>query len=152
MVQKKEVAIFGMGCFWEPDMYFSKLKGVSSTIVGYTGGEKKDPQYIDLGDHTEVVKITYDPNIITYSRLLQHFWKMHDPTRPTSRQYQSSIFTASDNQNKSAKLSLKREQSKRPSKILTEIRPVSDFYIAESYHQKYLEKNNRKNCSYVPNL
>lgn len=137
-------AVFAMGCFWGVEDFFSKIKGVTGTRVGYTGGTKKNPDYENLGDHTESIEITYDPGVISYQELLDHFWKEHDPTEPQIKQYQSAIFYLDENQKKLAERSLEKEQGKYTKKIMTEIRPASRFYQAEEYHQKYHEKLRKK--------
>ena len=135
------VATFALGCFWGPDEYFSKLEGVIQTRVGYTGGSKKDPTYHRLGDHTEVIEITFNPNKISYKDLLDHFWKQHDATIEHKTQYRSAIFFHSEEQEKVAKKSLADQEAKMGLKMATKIEKLSTFYEAEAYHQKYLQKS-----------
>ena len=137
-----EKATFALGCFWGPDDFFSKLKGVIITRVGYSGGSKKNPNYEDLGDHTETVEITFDPDVISYQELLEHFWKQHDATEVQTVQYRSVIFYHNEKQKKSAERSLK-EQQKKAKMIVTSIEEASTFYQAEEYHQKYLQKKSK---------
>jgi methionine-S-sulfoxide reductase len=133
-----ETATFALGCFWSPDDYFSRLKGVESTRVGYTGGTKINPTYHSLGDHTESVEVKFNPGVISYNELLEHFWKQHDPGRRSSTQYKSAIFYHSEEQRKIAEESKRRQQEKDD--VVTEILPAGVFYQAEDYHQKYLQK------------
>lgn len=145
-------ATFGAGCFWCVEDVFMNAKGVTSTVVGYAGGWKKNPTYeevcTDTTGHAEVVQVDYDPSQITYEELLDVFWNSHDPTTPNRQgpdigtQYRSVIFyhdsqqeaiarKSKDALNKSAKLS---------KDIVTEIKPVPEFYKAEEYHQQYYAK------------
>jgi methionine-S-sulfoxide reductase len=111
---------------------------VVRTRVGYTGGNKENPTYRTLGDHTESVEVDYDPSIISYADLLKVFWHSHDPgSRSWSRQYISAIFYHNEEQKKLALESRKREEARTGGKIYTEISPASRFYRAEDYHQKY---------------
>ncbi len=108
------------------------------TRVGYTGGNKENPTYRTLGDHTESIEVDYDPSIVSYADLLKVFWQGHDPgSRSWSRQYMSAIFYHSEEQKKLALESMKREEERTHGKIYTEISPASRFYRAEDYHQKY---------------
>ena len=108
------------------------------TRVGYTGGNKENPTYRALGDHTESVEIDYDPTVISYRELLEIFWKSHDPgSRAGSRQYMSAIFYHNEEQKKLAVESMKREEAGTRRKIYTEISPFSRFYRGEDYHQKF---------------
>ncbi|SPF36323.1 Peptide methionine sulfoxide reductase MsrA (fragment) [Syntrophobacter sp. SbD1] len=108
------------------------------TRVGYTGGNKENPAYHSLGDHTESIEVDYDPSIISYADLLEVFWRSHDPgSRSWSRQYMSAIFYHNEEQKNLALESGKREEARTHGKIYTEILPASRFYRAEDYHQKY---------------
>ncbi|MBI2146615.1 peptide-methionine (S)-S-oxide reductase MsrA [Candidatus Woesearchaeota archaeon] len=137
-------ATFALGCFWEPDDFFARLRGVTKTRVGYMGGEVKNPSYQKVcggsTGHAEAVEITFDPKIIPYRELLHHFWKLHDPTLVEKRQYSSIIFYHTPAQKREAEESKTEQQKKFGKKILTEILPVGIFYEAEAYHQKYLQK------------
>jgi methionine-S-sulfoxide reductase len=139
---KKEIAMFGMGCFWEPDFYFSHLKGVLKVTVGYSGGAKENPTYHDLGDHIETVKIEFDANIITYQELLKHFFEKHDPTFKQKTQYRSVVFYFNDKQKELAEQEIANYQEKNNVKVSTSLEKATKFYKAEDYHQKYYEKNN----------
>jgi peptide-methionine (S)-S-oxide reductase len=132
--------LLSLGCFWDPEDYFSKLAGVLSTRVGYTGGSLPYPTYSKLGDHTESVEIVYDSEIISFSSLLEHFWQQHDPTPHQPTQYKSIIFVANEEEKKVAEDSRRKAQSRYSRPILTEIRNVSVLYPAEEYHQKYMQK------------
>ncbi len=108
------------------------------TRVGYTGGNKENPTYRTLGDHTESIEVDYDPGIISYADLLKVFWRSHDPgSRSWSRQYMAAIFYHNEEQKKQALESRKLEEARTHGKIYTEISPASKFYRAEDYHQKY---------------
>jgi len=135
-----ERATFSLGCFWHPDIYFSKIPGVIRTTVGYAGGMKENPTYENLGDHTETVEIIFDPAKISYQELLEHFWNQHDPMILQKTQYKSIIFNHDKGQQEHAETSLLKQQQSTHKKIFTEIKPATIFYKAEEYHQKYLEK------------
>lgn len=127
-----EKAAFGMGCFWSPDALFGAQEGVVRTRVGYAGGEKEDPNYQDLGDHTETVMVEFDPEKISYDKLLELFWKNHDYDRKRKPQYASKIFYLNEEQKQKA------EESKiRYHGAVTDIEELDEFYVAEDYHQKY---------------
>ncbi len=153
-----EKATFGAGCFWGVEATFRKLDGVESTAAGYLGGTLERPTYRDVCSgstgHAEVVEVEYDPDRISYDRLLDAFWECHDPTTPNRQgpdvgsQYRSAIFFHTPEQEAAAEAS-KRElmQSNRFSRpIVTEITPASTFYRAEEYHQQYLEKRGQSSC------
>ncbi|KAG9493127.1 hypothetical protein GDO78_001181 [Eleutherodactylus coqui] len=150
-----EWAMFGMGCFWGVEKLFWKQKGVFSTQVGYAGGFTKNPTYEEvctgLTAHIEVVRIIFDPKVISYKTLLKLFWENHNPTEGMKQgqdigtQYRSVIFTYGDKQ-KEAALQSKESFQKALKQgglgaIATEILPVPEFYYAEDYHQQYLDKN-----------
>jgi methionine-S-sulfoxide reductase len=144
--QNLHKATFALGCFWGPDQYFSQLHGVEDVTVGYAGGDKNNPTYYNLGSHTETVQITYDPQIISYQNLLGHFWQRHDPTEPRRNQYKSIIFYHNPEQKQLAEQSKQKQQAETGKEVLTEIRPLRKFWVAEDYHQDYLKKrNNEKN-------
>lgn len=146
-------ATFGAGCFWHVEHVFANTPGVKSTAVGYTGGHTKNPTYEDVctdrTGHAEAVQVEYDPDAVSYDELLDVFWSHHDPTTPNRQgpdigvQYRSAIFYHTDEQRDAAARSrdgLQRSgRHSRP--IVTEIVPAADFYRAEEYHQKYIEKN-----------
>lgn len=109
------------------------------TRVGYAGGQKQNPTYYSIGDHTETLQIDYDPQQISYTDLLDRFWKTHNPcSRPGSRQYMSAVFYHNDEQKQLALATRDREAAKRSAPITTAILPATAFFIAEDYHQKYL--------------
>ena len=149
---KTEIATFAGGCFWCMEPPFIKLDGVISTTAGYTGGHTKNPTYTQVSEgitgHAEAVEVIFNPDIISYSRLLKVFWRNIDPTAHNSQfvdngsQYRSAIFYHNDTQKKLATESKEElERSGRFSKpIVTEITKASDFYRAEDYHQSYYKK------------
>jgi peptide methionine sulfoxide reductase msrA/msrB len=161
--KKPEKATFAGGCFWCMQYSFDKIKGVVSTTVGYTGGIKKNPTYEEISSgttgHTESIEILYDPTQITYSEILDEYWKNIDPTTPNRQfvdsgtQYRTAIFYHNEEQKRLAEESkTKLVRSGKFSKpIVTEIAPASVFYKAEEYHQKYYQKNSEKYKSYSRN-
>lgn len=142
-------ASFAAGCFWGVQAKFDALEGVTKTVVGYQGGWKPHPSYEEVcrGDtgHAETVYIEYDPSVITYERLLDFFWSIHDPTTPNCQgldvgtQYRSVIFCYSESQQAQA-LKSKAEQGDQ---VVTEVVEATPFYRAEEYHQHYLRKKQR---------
>jgi peptide-methionine (S)-S-oxide reductase len=148
-----EKATFAGGCFWCMEPPFDHLEGVISTTAGYTGGNKKNPTYEEVSSgttgHAESVQILYDPSRISYARLLDVFWHNIDPTVKNRQfcdegnQYRSAIFYHSEEQRRLAEESKKALEAAGRFKgpIYTEIRPASEFYPAEEYHQKYYQKN-----------
>lgn len=147
-----KTTVFGMGCFWGAEEVFRKVKGVVSTEVGFMGGTIKNPTYGQVcrgkSGHIEVVKIDYDPEIISYDELLDLFWNNHNPTTPNKQgwdvgeQYSSSIFYFDDEQKLIAEKSLEKMQENTDLKIVTIIKKAGSFYPAEEYHQKYFMKKN----------
>ena len=145
-------ATFGAGCFWGVEKVFGRVKGVVSTEVGYSGGSVKDPTYREVCSgrtgHAEVVRVVFDPAVVSYEDLLDVFWIRHDPTTlnrqgpDVGTQYRSAIFTHSAAQQAAAKTSRDAQQASGRflRKIVTEIAPAGPFYRAEEYHQKYLAK------------
>ena len=107
------------------------------TRVGYAGGTKENPTYYSLGDHTETVQIDYDPSQISYEELLTVFWNSHNPTYPSSTQYQSMVFYHNEEQKELALETKARVEAELKANVLTEIIPAGEFYLAEAYHQKY---------------
>ena len=145
MASNIKQATFALGWFWHPEVSYGKLSGVIDTRVGYTGGTTPDPTYHSMGDHTESIQIDFDPNVISYQALLDHFWASHDPVYKSSCQYKSAIFYHDDEQKRLAEESFAEEEKKRKKKIFTCLQPLETFYLAEDYHQKYLTKA-RSNC------
>ena len=145
-----EIAILALGCFWGPEIKFSKLKGVLKTEVGYCGGINKDTTYKEVctgnTNHAEVVKLDFDRKIISYEKILEFFFNIHDPTTLNSQgpdfgtQYRSEIFYLNDNQKIIAEKIKEKINEKHSGKIVTKISPVKNYCPAEEYHQKYLEK------------
>jgi peptide-methionine (S)-S-oxide reductase len=147
-------ATFGAGCFWGVEAAFSEVPGIVTTEVGYMGGTLKNPMYEDVctgkTGHAEVVQITYDPEKVTYEKLLDIFWSIHDPTQ-LNRQgpdigtnYRSVIFYHDAEQGKIARKSKENIETSgifRFGKIMTAIMPAPEFYRAEEYHQHYHEKH-----------
>ena len=151
--RRLEKADFAGGCFWCLEHPFDELEGVISIMPGYTGGHKKNPTYEEVSagmtGHAESVEVVYDPEKISYAKLLDVFWHNIDPTTrnrqfcDVGNQYRSAIFYYSESQRQLAEESKKAlEKSGRfKGKIVTEIVPASEFYPAEEYHQKYYLKN-----------
>ncbi|MDQ3023898.1 MAG: peptide-methionine (S)-S-oxide reductase [bacterium] len=108
------------------------------TRVGYSGGDKKNPTYYSLGDHTESIEIDYDPNKVSYTQLLELFWNMHNPVRPSySQQYKSAVYFHDAEQEQAAREVKARIEKSLSAKLTTELLPLKKFYLAEDYHQKY---------------
>jgi len=147
-----EDAVFAAGCFWGVEEYFLRLPGVESTQVGYTGGKLQNPSYEEVctgkSGHAEVVWVSFDPQIIRYTALLENFFQMHDPTSlnrqgpDSGTQYRSAIFTTSGEQYRQA-LDFKKTLGPE---VVTEVLPLSTFWPAEDVHQKYLRKNPGATC------
>jgi len=159
--QKLEKATFAAGCFWGVESAFSQVKGVVRTTAGYTGGQFKDPTYKDVctnkTGHAEAVELEFDPGIVTYEKLLDVFWDMHDPTTlnrqgpDVGSQYRSAIFYHSPEQENMALASKKRLQGsgKFEKSIVTEVTAAKDFYKAEEYYQRYFEKKGIKPTCHI---
>jgi len=155
-----EQALFGMGCFWGAERKFWQCRGVFSTAVGYAGGYTPNPTYEEvctgLTGHSEVVKVIYDPAIVSFHELLQIFWQSHDPTQgmrqgnDNGTQYRSGIYTYTQQQLDEA-LESKQHYQRRLTEagfkqITTEIMSAGEFYYAEESHQQYLAKNPMGYC------
>lgn len=150
-----EVAVFGLGCFWGEEKTFWEVRGVWSTSVGYAGGVSPHPTYSEVctgrTGHAEVVRVVFDPQVVTFDDLLAIFWENHDPTQGMRQgndrgtQYRSIILTTSPEQAEKAERSRERYQQKMTAagygKITTAIVPLEEYYYAESEHQQYLAKN-----------
>jgi methionine-S-sulfoxide reductase len=137
-----ETAAFGMGCFWGVESLFGSMPGVVRTQVGYAGGTKENPTYHSLGDHTETVEVVYDPDEVSYAALLELFWENHTPTAGAySQQYKNVIFTYTEAQRDLALASRERQAENHSREIRTEVQPITEFYSAEDYHQKYRLQN-----------
>lgn len=153
MSDKIEIAVFGGGCFWCTEAVFSSLKGVTKVTPGYAGGSAIQPTYLQVcggkTGHAEVIKIEYDPAVISYNDLLEVFFYTHDPTtvnrqgNDIGEQYRSIILYTNQEQKVSAEQQINKlntsKEFTRP--IATEIRPLTEFYEAEDYHQRYYENN-----------
>lgn len=153
--ENMELAMFGMGCFWGAERIFWRQAGVYSTQVGYSSGFTRNPTYEDVctgrTGHAEVVRIIFDPKIISYENLLQIFWENHDPTLLNCQgcfqgtQYRSGIYYYNGEQKAEAESTREKYdrllQDAGHGKVVTEIKPGSEFYYAEDYHQQYLHKN-----------
>ncbi len=153
-----EKATFGAGCFWGVEEAFRNVRGVTSTAVGYLGGTTENPTYKDICSggtgHAEVVQLEFDPSVVSYRELLEVFWSNHDPTTPDRQgpdagsQYRSAIFFHNIEQETTAtasKAEIDRSGRLRDP-VVTEISPASTFYLAEDYHQRYLEKRGLGSC------
>ncbi|MGF1478624.1 MAG: peptide-methionine (S)-S-oxide reductase MsrA [Cyanophyceae cyanobacterium] len=147
-----ETATFGGGCFWGVEAAFRQLQGVVNTSVGYMGGHFPNPSYLDIlsriTGHAEVAQVKYDPEQIAYEDLLEVFWNIHDPTSlnrqgpDRGEQYRSVIFVHTLQQKQVAHKSKRQLQvsGRFDKEIVTEIKPASDYYLADEHHQQYLEK------------
>ena len=145
-----EIAVLGLGCFWGPEIKFSKLNGIIKTEVGYCGGNNKQTTYKEVcsgnTNHAEVVKLDFDPKIISYQKILEFFFDIHDPTTLDSQgpdfgtQYRSEIFYLNDNQKNIAEEIKNKNNNRFSGKIVTQISLVKNYCAAEEYHQRYLEK------------
>lgn len=133
-----ETATLALGCFWGPDARFGVVPGVVRTRVGYCGGQKSEPTYHDLGEHTETVEIDFDPAQVSYEELLRLFFASHSPTRPAiKRQYASIIFFHGDAQREAAHAEATRAADEAGTNLATDIRQAPRFWRAEDRHQKY---------------
>jgi peptide-methionine (S)-S-oxide reductase len=155
-----EYAMFGLGCFWGAERKFWQLEGVYVTSVGYTGGDNEHPTYNQvcsgITNHNEIVRLIYNPDVISYQKLLEVFWQAHNPTQGDRQgndmgtQYRSGIYTFSEQQLESANKSKEHFQQVLSqagfSEVTTEIMTASPFYFAEDYHQQYLAKEPNGYC------
>ena len=145
-----EIAVLALGCFWGPEIKFSKIDGVIKTEVGYCGGNSPTTTYKEVcagnTNHAEVVKLDFDEKIITYEKILKIFFQIHDPTTLNSQgpdfgtQYRSEIFILNDNQKTIAEKVLNDVNERLSGKVVTKISLLKNYCPAEEYHQKYLEK------------
>jgi len=145
-----EIAVLGLGCFWGPEIKFSKLEGVIKTEVGYCGGDSKETTYKEIctgnTNHAEVVKLDFDPKVISYEKILDFFFEIHDPTTLNSQgpdfgtQYRSEIFYLSDKQKEIAENIIEKVNSNLSGKVVTKFSLLKNYCPAEEYHQRYLEK------------
>ena len=145
-----EIAILGLGCFWGPEIKFGKVNGIIRTEVGYCGGNSPQTTYKEVctgnTNHAEVVKLEFDPKIISYDEILEYFFKIHDPTTLNSQgpdigtQYRSEIFYLNEEQKNSAEKRIEKENKKLLEKVVTKLSIVKNYCTAEEYHQKFMEK------------
>ena len=145
-----EIAVLGLGCFWGPEIKFSKLEGVIKTEVGYCGGDSKETTYKEvctgITNHAEVVKLDFDPRIISYEKILDFFFEIHNPTTLNSQgadfgtQYRSEIFYLNDKQKKISENTIRKMNSNLSGKVVTKSTLLKNYCPAEEYHQRYLEK------------
>ena len=145
-----EIAVLALGCFWGPEIKFSKIEGVIKTEVGYCGGNSPTTTYKEVctgnTNHAEVVKIDFDEKIITYEKILKIFFQIHDPTTLDSQgpdfgtQYRSEIFFLNNNQKATAEKVLNDLNERLSGKVVTKLSLLKNYCPAEEYHQKYLEK------------
>jgi len=145
-----EIAVLALGCFWGPEIKFSKIEGIIKTEVGYCGGNSPSITYKEVctgnTNHAEVVKLDFDEKIISYEKILKTFFQIHDPTTLNSQgpdvgtQYRSEIFYLNDNQKKIAEKVLHDTNERLSGKVVTKMSLLKNYCPAEEYHQKYLEK------------
>ncbi|MBW3579477.1 MAG: peptide-methionine (S)-S-oxide reductase MsrA [Actinobacteria bacterium] len=153
-----EKATFGAGCFWGIEAAFRQVPGVVSTAVGYMGGATEEPSYRQVCSgrtgHAEVVQVEYDPERLSYDEVLAVFWDNHDPTTLNRQgpdmgtQYRSAVFFHDEAQAAAARRSIEQLEATRRFRrpIVTEVTPASTFWLAEDYHQQYLEKRGLSTC------
>ena len=145
-----EIAVLGLGCFWGPEIKFSKIDGIIRTEVGYCGGNTTQTSYREVctgnTNHAEVVKLEFDSKIISYNKVLEFFFEFHDPTTLNSQgpdfgtQYRSEIFYLNEKQKNTAEEIIEKENKKLSGKVVTKLSLLKNYCPAEEYHQRYLEK------------
>ena len=145
-----EIAVLALGCFWGPEKKFGQVNGIVRTEVGYCGGNNSKTTYEEVcsgsTNHAEVVKLEFDPKIISYDKILEYFFKIHDPTTlnlqgpDRGTQYRSEIFYLNENQKKIAEEIINLENKKLSGKVVTKLSLLKNYCPAEEYHQKYLGK------------
>jgi len=145
-----EIAVLALGCFWGPEIKFGKVNGIIRTEVGYCGGNSPQTTYEEVctgnTNHAEVVKLEFDPKIISYDEIIEYFFQIHDPTTLNSqgpdmgKQYRSEIFYLNEKQKNYAEKIIEKENKKLSGKVVTKLSIVKNYCTAEEYHQKYLEK------------
>ena len=146
-----EIAVLGLGCFWGPEKKFSKIEGIVETEVGYCGGKMPNTTYKDVctgeTNHAEVVKLTFDPEKISFKQIIELFFEFHDPTTLNRQgvdigtQYRSEIFYNNDKQKNISLSMIDKLNKKFESKITTKVSEIKNYTKAEEYHQKYFDKN-----------
>ncbi|MES2772466.1 MAG: peptide-methionine (S)-S-oxide reductase MsrA [Pseudomonadota bacterium] len=145
---KSERAVLAGGCFWGMQDLIRKMPGIESTRVGYTGGDVKNASYRNHGTHAEAIEIKFDPSVMSYRRILEYFFQIHDPTTPNQQgndlglSYRSAIYFTSERQRLTALKTISDVDASGlwPGKVVTELEPAADFWEAEPEHQDYLEK------------
>jgi len=152
-------AVFAAGCFWGVESTFQQMDGVKSTTVGYIGGKVKNPSYelvcTGITGHAEAVEVEYNPNVVSFEKLLDTFFQLHDPTTlnrqgpDVGTQYRSAAYFSDDEEKKiiESKVNTLNESGKFKSKIVTEIEALTEFYNAEDYHQDYYKKRGIDGCA-----
>ncbi len=145
-----EIAVLALGCFWGPEIKFSKINGIMKTEVGYCGGDSPKTTYKEVctgnTNHAEVVKLEFDEKTISYEKILNIFFEIHDPTTLNSQgpdfgtQYRSEVFYLNESQKQIAEKVFKETNQKLSGKVVTKISLIKNYCTAEEYHQKYLEK------------
>ena len=145
-----EIAVLALGCFWGPEIKFGKLEGITKTEVGYCGGNSATTTYEKVcsgnTNHAEVVRLEFDPKKISYEKILQYFFEIHNPTTLNAQgpdigtQYRSEIFYLNKYQMKIAKKIIEESNKKFSGKVVTKLSKINNYCKAEDYHQKYLEK------------
>jgi len=156
----QEKATLGAGCFWCVEAVFERIPGVQSVVAGYAGGSKPNPTYEEVCNgntgHAEVAQITFDPSIVSFQKILEVYWKAHDPTTMNRQgadvgtQYRSVVFYDGEKQKLAAERSKKEAQRYFEDPIVTEVQPLKEFYKAENYHQDYYKNNpNAPYCTFV---
>ena len=156
---ENKTAVFAAGCFWGVESTFQQMNGVKSTTVGYIGGKVKNPSYelvcTGLTGHAEAVEIVYNPNEVSFEKLLDTFFELHDPTTLNRQgpdigtQYRSAAYFSNDKEKQiiENKINALNESGIFTSKVVTEIEAISDFYNAEDYHQDYYKKRGIDGCA-----
>ena len=145
-----EIAVLALGCFWGPEIKFSKINGIIKTEVGYCGGNSPTPTYKEVctgnTNHAEVVKLDFDPNVISYEEIVNYFFDFHDPTTLNSQgpdfgtQYRSEIFYLNNSQKEIAEKLIKKNNEQMNSRVVTKLSLAKNYCTAEEYHQKFMEK------------
>jgi peptide-methionine (S)-S-oxide reductase len=151
----QEVAVFAGGCFWCTEAVFNDVVGVSRVESGYTGGTAANPTYKQVcgGDtgHAEAIRVTFDPEVISYADLLDIFFATHDPTQlnrqgnDVGTQYRSAIFPQNEDQDRKARAAIERANADNGGRVVTTIEPQGEWYPAEDYHQQYWESEGQRN-------
>ena len=152
-------AVFAAGCFWGVESTFQQMNGVKSTTVGYIGGKVKNPSYelvcTGITGHAEAVEVVYNPNEVTFEKLVDTFFELHDPTTLNRQgpdigtQYRSAAYYSNNNEKRiiESKINALNESGKFNSKVVTEVEHILDFYDAEDYHQDYYKKRGIDGCA-----